>query len=50
MEKKTKREGASSGAYRLRKIFFGFYALLAERFFYIYGVLAGMGHGILLVC
>ena len=29
MEKKTKREGASSGAWRLRKIFFGFYALLA---------------------
>ena len=32
MEKKTKREGASSGAQRLEKIFFGFYALLAEHF------------------
>ena len=32
MERKTKREGASSGAQRLRNFFFGFYALLAERF------------------
>ena len=32
MEKKTKRQGTSSGAWCLRKIFFSFYALLAERF------------------
>ena len=32
MEKKTKRKGASSGALRLREMFFGFYALLRERF------------------
>ena len=31
MEKKRKREGASSGAWRLSKIFFRFYSLLAER-------------------
>ena len=32
MEKKTKREGTNSGVWRLRKIFFGMYALLAKRF------------------
>ena len=32
MENKTKREGASLEAKRLRKIFFGVYALLVERF------------------
>ena len=36
MAKKTKREGASSGALRLRKAFFRFYALLAAAFFVTY--------------
>ena len=32
MERKTKREGASSGAWRLTKMFVGFFALFAGHF------------------
>ena len=49
MGKKTKREGGSSWAYRLVKFFSVFTRCWGSVFLYVYGVLAGMGHGVRLV-